>query len=323
MAVRNFRERSPLLIGIASLIAIAMGVTGAFFVDRVPFIKQAYKIQAEFADAAGLAPENQVRVAGIKVGVVRGVELAGDRVLATLEIDNDIEISRNAFAEIKLSTLLGTKFIDVQGSGSGELLEDGDVIPLERTAVPFEIHQAQTQGTDLLEDVDGEALNEMFTTLVEVTREAKDEIGHALAGLHELGQGLSDRQTELRSMLQNADDLTRLLADEGDTLVRLIDSSNEVLASLAGKREELQSLLEATKHMAGEVTAVVRENRGDLDSVLNRLHRALIVLERNVDDIDMAMRFAGPSSRYFGSVFTQGRWGDIYSCALIFTGMCE
>jgi hypothetical protein len=46
VSVKNFRERSPLLIGIASLIAIAMGVTGAFFVDRVPFIKQAYKIPA-------------------------------------------------------------------------------------------------------------------------------------------------------------------------------------------------------------------------------------------------------------------------------------
>jgi phospholipid/cholesterol/gamma-HCH transport system substrate-binding protein len=323
VAVKNFRERSPVVVGIISIIVLAALVTFAFYIDRIPALKQAYDIKAEFADAAGLSAENQVRVAGIKVGTVSDIQLAGDHVDVTMEIENHIQIPKDAFAEIKLATLLGTKFIDIEAKGGGPFMEEGDLIPRERTAVPYEIYQASNQGTNVLEDLDGPALNKMLVELTDLTRVVKEEVGTALSGLNELGAGLNAKEKELRSLLEGADELTGTLSDEGDNIVRLIDASNEVLESLASKREQVQSLLEVTKQMAANLSDLIRDNRGRLDSILADLHKALIVLERNVKHVDMAMEYAGPSSRYFGSIWTQGRWGDIYSCALIFSGSCE
>ena len=323
MSIKNFRERSPVVVGAISIAAIAAATTFAFFIDRIPALKQAYDITAEFKDAAGVRAENQVRVAGIKVGTVESVELAGDRVLITMEIDNGIEIPDDAFAEIKLATLLGTKFIDIEAKGGGPFFEEGDRIPLERTTVPYEIYQASNQGTNVLEDLDGDALNKMLVELTKLTRIAQDDIGNALEGLNELGEGMNEKDEELASLLAGANDLTKLLDDEGDELVSLIDSSNQVLGSLAQKREEVQSLLVATNQMAREVSSLLRQNRGNLDSILTDLHRALVVLDRNVEDLDLALEYAGPSSRYFGSIFTQGRWGDIYSCGVGGQGACE
>jgi phospholipid/cholesterol/gamma-HCH transport system substrate-binding protein len=323
MSVKNFRERSPVVVGMISIAAIAVATTFAFFIDRIPALKQAYEVSAEFKDAAGIVSENQVRVAGIKVGTVKSVELAGDRVIVTMEIDNGIEIPNDAFAEIKLATLLGTKFVDVEAKGGAPFLEDGDLIPLERTTVPYEIYQASNQGTNVLEGLDGEALNQMLVELTKLIRISEDEIGQALEGLNELGAGLNAKDEDLRSLLAGANDLTKLLSDEGDEITNLIDSSNEVLGSLAAKREEVQSLLAATNVMARDIHALVRDNRANLDSILTDLHRALIVLEQNVQHLDQALEYVGPSVRYFGSIFMQGRWGDIYSCALVLEGTCE
>ena len=323
MSVKNFRERSPLIVGIISIIAITIATTFAFFIDRIPALKQAYEIQAEFTDAAGITTENQVRVAGIKVGTVSAVEIEGDHVLITMEIDNGIEIPDDADAEIKLATLLGTKFVDIEAKGGEPFLEDGDVIPIDRTTVPYEIYQASNQGTNVIEDLDGEALNDMLVELTKLTKVAEDEIGDALEGFNELGAGLNAKDEDLRSLLSGANDLTRLLDEEGDEIVRLIDSSNEVLGSLAQKREEVQSLLAATNLMARDVAALLRDNRANLDSILADLHRALVVLAQNVRHLDQAFEYVGPSVRYFGSIWTQGRWGDIYSCALVLSGSCE
>ncbi|MFP5351714.1 MAG: MlaD family protein [Actinomycetota bacterium] len=323
MSIKNFRERSPVLVGIVSILAITAMTTFAFFIDRIPALKQAYEVQAEFSDAAGLSTENQVRVAGIKVGTVSEIELAGDRVLVTMEIDNGIEIPSDAFAEIKLATLLGTKFIDIESKGGEPYLADGDIIPLEKTSVPYEIYQASNQGTAVLEDLDGQALNDMLVQLTKLTRVAQDEVGFALEGLNDLGTGLTQKDKELRSLLSGSRELTALLNDEGDELVRLIDASNSVLGSLARKREELQSLLSVTRQMARTVTTVLAENRGNLDTILDDLHNALLVLERNIEHLDVAFQYAGPSSRYFASIWTQGRWGDIYSCALVLSQSCE
>lgn len=323
MTIRNFRERSPLLVGILSIIGVAGATTVSFYLDRLPFVKQVYKINAEFADAAGLNVENQVRVAGIKVGTVTRIELAGDRVLVEMEIANDIEIPDDAAAEIKLATILGTKFVEIGGTGGPPFLEKGATIPLERTSIPYEIYQAANEGTEIVAEIDGEALNGLLVELTKLTKVAEDEIGSALSGLNDLGAGLNARSEELASLIRGAENLTGVLSDDGDDIVRLIDASNDVLGVLASQREELQSLLESTRFMAGELTSVIRNNRHDLDSILDNLHRALVVLEKNVKHLDVALEYVGPSSRYFGSTVTQGRWVDIYVCALVMTTPCE
>lgn len=323
MALKTFRERSAFLVGIISIVGIAAATTFAFYIDKLPFLKQVYRISAEFKDAAGLNPDNQVRVAGIKVGTVTGIRLEGDHVVVDMEIANDIEIPKDTVANIKLATILGTKFVDIDGEGGEPYLEDGDTIPLEDTTVPYEIYQAANQGTEVLEDLNGPLLEKLIVQLTRLTRTAKDEIGEALSGLNELGAALSANQSDLRSLLTQAKDLTDLLAVEGDEVVRLIDASNTVLASLATKREQLQSLLESTRFMAAEATSLLRDNRGEIDSILAKLHDALVVLERNVEHLDVALEYAGPSSRYFGSIFQQGPWGDIYVCALVLSETCE
>jgi len=324
MSIKNFRERSPVLIGILSIIGIAIGTTSAFYIDRLPFIKQAYKIEAEFANAAGIKNENQVRVAGVKVGQVGEVRIEGTKVVVTLEVENGIEIPEDAGASIKLATLLGTKFVAIDGEGGrGPFLEDGDTIPLEKTSIPYEIYQASNQGTDVLEDLDGKALNSLLVKLTDVVRGARSEVGHALQGLDELGGQLNAKEADFRALMAGADDLTKLLSDEGDEIVRLIDSSNDVLGSLAQQREEIQSLLESAKLMSAELTAVLRENRGNVDSILSDLDGALRVLEGNVRELDIALKWAGPSAKYFARNFTQGRWGDIYTCVLVVPASCE
>ena len=321
--MKNFRERSPVIVGLISIVGIAAATTFAFFIDRIPALKQVYEVKAEFSDAAGVVAENQVRVAGIKVGNVKSVELAGDRVVVTMEIQNGTQIPDDAFAEIKLATLLGTKFVDVEAAGGGPYLEDGDTIPLDRTSVPYEIYKASNQGTDVLEDLDGEALNDMLVQLTKLTKVAEDEIGVALEGLNELGSGLNAKEEEFRSLLSGAEDLTALLDEEGGQITRLIDSSNQVLGALAQQREEIQSLLTATNRMSRDVSSLIRTHRGNVHVILRDLHRALAVLRKNVQHLDQAFEYAGPSTRYFGSIFTQGRWGDIYSCALVLSGSCE
>jgi phospholipid/cholesterol/gamma-HCH transport system substrate-binding protein len=320
--VKNFRERSPLLIGIISILALAAGTTFAFSIDKLPALKRTFEVKAEFADAAGLTAENQVRVAGIKVGTVSKIELNGDRVLVTMDIENGIQIPQDSFAEIKLATILGTKFVDIEAKGGTPYMESGALIPLEETAIPYEIYEASNQGTNVLEDLDGDALNAMLKELAKLVRVSKDEVGAALSGLNELGEGLNQREDELESLLANAQDLTGVLSDEGEEINRLIASSDEVLGSLARKRETLQSLLEATKVMSGELAGVLRGNRENVDQILTKLHRALVVLDRNVEHLDVALEYAGSSSRYFGSIFTQGRWGDIFSCGLIIAPVC-
>lgn len=323
MSIKNFRERNPVLIGILSILLIAGGTAFAFSINKIPQLKQAYEIKAYFSDAIGLTTDNQVRVAGIKVGEVTSIDLVGDRVLVTMDVDNSTKIPQDATAQIKLATLLGTKFVNIDGAGPGPYLADGDTIPIEQTSVPYQIFQAANEGTGVLEGLNGPRLNKLLIELTKLVRTSRGEIGNALEGLNELGAGLNARAPELRQLLAGSEDLTKLLANEGDNINRLIDSSNTVLATLAQEREEIQALLASTELMAGELADLVRTHRAQLDGILDSLHNALVILNKNVEHLDVALKYAGASSRYFAKIFTQGRWGDIFSCALILSVTCD
>ncbi|MFN2593260.1 MAG: MCE family protein, partial [Actinomycetota bacterium] len=282
-----------------------------------------YEIKAQFADAVGLTTSNQVRVAGIKVGQVTGIKLEGDHVLVTMDIDNGTQIPKSASADLKLATLVGTKYINVDAKGGGPYMTDGDLIPLSRTTVPYEIFQAANQGTKVLQGLNGDQLNLALRELTKVVKKSRTKLGSALTGLSKLGEGLNSRQRDLTQLLSNADNLTQLLSGQGNNINRLIDSSNEVLGTLDQKRAGLQSLLHRTNLMAADLFSVLRTNRGNLTNILNDLHNALVVLNNNVSNLDVAFEWAGPSSRYFGSIFQHGRWGDIFSCALVISKTCE
>lgn len=323
MALKNFRERNPIIIGLLSILGIAAGTVFAFSINKIPALKQAYEIKADFADAVGLTTSNQVRVAGIKVGQVTGIQLQGDHVEVTMDIDNGTQIPKSATADLKLATLLGTKYININARGSGPYMTDGDVIPLSRTTVPYEIFQAANQGTKVLQGLNGNQLNLALRELTKVVKRSRTKLGSALTGLSKLGEGLNSRQKDLTELLANSDQLTKLLSGQGNNINRLIDSSNEVLSTLNQKRATLQSLLHQTNLMAANLFDVLHNNRSNLTGILNDLHNALVVLDKNVSNLDVALEFAGPSSRYFASIFQQGRWGDIYSCALVLSATCE
>ena len=312
----SFRERNPIAIGIASIIGITLGLVLAFYANRFPFIAQNYELKAEFADAAGLTPENEVRVAGIKVGKVTDVRLMKDRVLISMEIDDGIEIPRNSPAEISLKTILGTKFVAIDARGDADPYEDGDVIPLEDTSIPFEIYQASNAGVALLEDIDADQLNEGFKALANLTDDPNRNLARALDSGSQVAATLAGRSAELESLLRQGDELLATLDESSPEIQSLLENGDQVLDLLARRRATVQSLLINTDRLLASFGGLLRDNRAHIDSILRDLHAALVIVDRNLAELEEAVRILGPSSESFGRDVFRGRWATVCIMAM-------
>ena len=110
-----FRERNKTVIGAVGILSILALLAGSFSVDAI-IGGDEYK--AEFTEAAGLRPNDEVRVAGVKVGKVLSVELAGDRVQVEFRA-KDVELGGASRADIRIKTLLGRKFLMLTPDGDG------------------------------------------------------------------------------------------------------------------------------------------------------------------------------------------------------------
>jgi phospholipid/cholesterol/gamma-HCH transport system substrate-binding protein len=152
---------SELKIGIIAVTAIAMAVMFVIAVGgQGGFSWQQYELVTKFPDVKGLKSGAVVRVAGVEVGKVDEVKLAGSEVEVRLKVneENKSRITEQSRASIGSLSLLGEPVIDVSPSTEGRQLQDGDFLPAGRAPgqladVAEGATQALAQVTGIVQDI--------------------------------------------------------------------------------------------------------------------------------------------------------------------------
>lgn len=310
--MKPFRERNPVPLGVGGIAVVVLLVALALNVNRLPFLADEVSYAARFPEAAGIERENEVRVAGVRVGSVERVELKGAEVEVRFTVARNVRLGDRTRAAIKLKTLLGTKFLEIQPDGSGEL-EAGAVIPRERTEVPFQIYEAFDQLSGNLDEIDVRTLSQAFETLSETFRDSGDNSQAALQGLQRISRTIASRDDELRRLLTNTRVVTRALAERDVELTRLLGDAELVLQVVQQRRQVISSLLDSSARLAAELTSLVRDNRAVIDPLLRDLHAVAEVLRANLRQLDRSVELLGPLARYGANANGNGHWLDVYS----------
>ncbi|GAA2792648.1 MCE family protein [Crossiella cryophila] len=312
--MKPFRERNPLLVGLTGLTTIGALVLATFFVEDIPLIGGA-TYQAEFTEAAGLKPDDEVRVNGLKVGNVSTVELAGDRVSVHFKVSG-VDLGDKTGASIRIKTLLGQKYLALDPQGSGRLDTDTP-IPRERTATPFDISDAFQGLTDSIGKIDTKQLAESFTVLSETFRDSPEHVRKALDGMSALSTTIASRDQELARVLENSRKITQTLSDRNEQIATLLADGNKLLEEVRRRREAISKLLTGVRDLARQLTGLVQDNKAQLGPALDRLDKVAEVLQRNQDNLTKALSLAGPYYRLLTNATGNGRWVDSYMCGLL------
>ncbi len=335
--MKSFRERSPVVVGLISILLITVGVGAAFSVNKFQALRGVYTLYADLEDAAGLHPGNEVRVAGVKVGQVTGIELTAKAARIEMEIADDILLPRSTKLEVKLKTLLGQKFVDLQMPRSllearavgdapiaqeGGFFEAGDVIPLDQTRIPFDIYQAATEGTAKLAEIDKKALRQLLNVLAGTFGRSGDELRRALVGLNDVGEVLGDKSTEISRLLKHLEDVSGTLGDGGKDLEGILAGSAEVLTALGSERASLSSLLLATNDLGQNLGTLIQVAKGDIELGFSDLNSLLAAAESELDDLELALAQLGIAQELFAIPGDIGRFVEGTVCAVTVEDTC-
>lgn len=103
-------------------------------------VESGYTVSARFSDASGISLGSDVRVGGIKVGVVSGMSLdpkTYDAVI-NMQIRQSTAMPKDSSASIVSSGLLGEKYIQLTPGGDEKMLAEGGKIEFTQSAVNLE-----------------------------------------------------------------------------------------------------------------------------------------------------------------------------------------
>ena len=306
--MKPFREQNKAVIGGIGVTAILTALAVSFQTDKLPVIGFREIVKAEFSEAAGLRPADEVRVAGVKVGKVTGVDLEGDKVLVTMRL-KDVDVGTQTRADIRIKTVLGRKFVALEPEGPGELDSDTP-IPMARTSSPYDVAEAFQGLASNIEEVDTDQLAKSFTVLADTFRDTPDEVKASLNGLSRLSNTIASRDAELKQLLSRARGVTGVLAERDQDLVAVLDNSSLILEEVRKRREVIDSLLSSTTDLSEQLVGLVRENRATLKPALDRLRGVVVVLRQQQDNLDKSLARLAPFVRVFSNNLGNGRWFD-------------
>ncbi|MDR1488388.1 MAG: MlaD family protein [Holosporales bacterium] len=102
-------------------------------------INHGYQIIAKFDDASGLAVGADIKISGIKIGVIKSLVMDKNyRAKAVFLIKNDTKIPTDTVAAITTDGLMGNKFVSMTIGFNDEFLSEGDEIEDTRSSINLE-----------------------------------------------------------------------------------------------------------------------------------------------------------------------------------------
>jgi phospholipid/cholesterol/gamma-HCH transport system substrate-binding protein len=314
--MKPFRERNPVVVGLVGLMVMAVLAMGVFFWQDLPVVGGGDEYTAEFGEAAGIKPDDEVRVAGVKVGEVRDVELAGDHVNVKFVVKG-AWIGDQTVASIKIKTLLGQKNLVLDPLGTKEL-DPNTPIPRNRTVTPYDVNDAFGDLSKTVGQIDTQQLAASFQTLASFMQASTpQDVKAALDGLSALSKSISNRDQDLKTLLAGTAKFTKTVGDRSESFGALLRDGATLLAEFQKRKDAIKQLLAGTKQLSAELKGLIADNNAQIGPALEQLDRVTEVLQRNQNKLEESLRLAGPFYRLVGNTVGNGKWIDGYICGLI------
>ncbi|KGN33781.1 ABC transporter substrate-binding protein [Knoellia sinensis KCTC 19936] len=296
---------------------LATGTLAATIANIQPGDRNAFK--AVFTDVTGLAKGHEVRIAGVRVGTVKDIKVAGDRTHAdvTFDVLSSSTLTRGTVATIKYRNLVGERYIALtQGPGEATALKDGDTIPLERTHPALDLTVLFNGFKPLFAALSPKDVNELSAQIISVLQGEGGNINTLLGQTASLTGTLADRDEVIGRVITNLTTVLTTVERHDSALGELLIQLQRFVSGLAADRKAIGESLTNINSVADETAQLLAAGRPDLKTDIAQLG----ALAKNLNEpanTALYEKFITGSPEKIATITrttTYGSWFNFYLC---------
>jgi phospholipid/cholesterol/gamma-HCH transport system substrate-binding protein len=238
-------------------VGVLAAVTGLAFLLALTFFrkggyseKESYLVHAYFSDATGITWKTRAQIAGIQIGEVAGIELAGNKAKLDVRVKNGIELHADAcLTKTFPSALLPDALLEVQpGSSSSPLLsslpEDQRNITCVREATS--VQQLMDSMAKIAADI--QLVTGDLAKTVGGDQGLRNIVENLASASRRLDQAIADNEQNVHDLIANAKDFAGDLRDisrrDKDKVGRILSNVEDLSARLRVVSTSLQEIIE-------------------------------------------------------------------------------
>jgi phospholipid/cholesterol/gamma-HCH transport system substrate-binding protein len=298
--------------------AVATGVL-AVVIGNLSF-GATHSYKAVFADATGLVKGDDVRIAGVKVGSVKGISLVDrTRALVTFDVQADTALMRSTHVDIRYRNLVGQRYVALTNEiGGTGVLPPGSTIPVSRTSPALDLTLLFNGFKPLFQALSPSDVNELSYEIIQVFQGQGGTLDGLLAHTASVTQTLAARDQVIGSLITNLNSVLAHIGDRNHQLNQLITTFRQFVGGLKHDRGAILGSLDQISQLSTQTADLVSGIRAPFVSDIHHLRGFAANLDRGRPEIDRALQVMPIKLAKVGRTATYGSWFNFYLCD--FTG---
>ncbi|SDU40581.1 MCE family protein [Gordonia westfalica] len=304
---KKFRSNTRVWYGVIGAVVIVALLLGVTALAGAHLGKQT--LTADFAQAGGIRPGDKVRVAGIDIGEVTDTELAGNHVALTMKVDSDVKVTSNGMAEIKMSTLLGQRYVDVSLGDSPDEAPDGHI---ERTAVPYDLNRTIEEGAPILTGIDDQTLSQSIRTLNRQLAGVPAITEPTFEALTQMSEVITNRKDQINQLIADTKTITTIVNDNQAQLAVIVGQGRDLTQKIVAREELVTRLLDGIAELTEQASAVAGENANQFAPIMANLNTITQGLEKNRNNLRKLLEILPVTARLTNNIIGDGPYANGY-----------
>ena len=306
------------LIKLIVFVAVTLTLTG-ILVSTIAANSSgdAHEYTARFADASGLGEGDDVRIAGVKVGRVTGLEVVdGERALVSFDVDSARKLPRDAQATVKFRNIAGQRYLalDAPLRDPRNVLPAGGEIPLERTHPALNLTALFNGFQPLFQALNPEDVNQLSGELVKVLQGEGSTVESLLAHTASLTGTLAQKDEVIGQVIDNLNAVLGNVNERGPQLGELIDALQRLTTGLAEQRKPVGEAIGALDELTNTTSGLVEQARPPLQQDIAALRDVTGLLNNELPLLDHTLQTMPTRLERLTRTVSYGGWFNYYSC---------
>src|SRR5712671_5266164 len=268
------KSRTEIKVGLFVLVGLVLvAVVLIQFSKGTSLFRGTYELKLHAVNVGGIKQRAGVLLAGVEVGSVSEVQLAGDgkSVLIRLRIYNDFKIYHDARFVIEQAGFLGDQYVSViPTTNSLPLLQNGDEVPCQE---PFNLQEVARSTAGFIQRID-ETAKKLDASVTDLRRVVLNE-----QTLTNFAVAINNTRTFSEQALGTVNDINALVATNAGQVNLAV--SNAVLFS--------QDL----RKMATSAQTLLATNGAEVTAAVGNIKASSETLKKLVDDLQAGRGLAG------------------------------
>ncbi|MCA1984319.1 MAG: MCE family protein [Nocardioidaceae bacterium] len=272
--------------------------------------------KAEFVDATGVNKGDDVRIAGVKVGTVKNVQIVNrTHALLTFSVASDESLDKATHATIKYRNLVGQRYLALTDEiGDGSRLQPGSTIPVAQTTPALDLSVLFNGFKPLFQALSPNDINALSYEIVQVFQGEGGTLDDLLGHTASLTQTLADRDQVIDSLIDNLNDVLVHVGSRDQELTQLITTYKSFVHGLDQDKQPILDSLDSISGLSQQTADLVSGIRAPFveDIKQLRIFAGQVASQRQGLDADLQME--AQKLNKIGATATYGSWFNFYLC---------